>query len=568
MKRRILFIAFAFTLILSLSLFAGCGEITEGPNGNSTPSASSSSSSSSSSSYEDSSSSSSSSSSTGSSSDSSSGQETCDHVFGDYEIITPATCIAEGEKKRTCSKCGEVQTEKIQNSEHSYGEWVTDEEPDCETAGSKHRTCTTPNCGAQETETISALGHDGNPCTRCQLKFSEGLEFAALSADGESYGVSGIGTCTDQHVVIPSTYDSKPVTSILNSAFSGCDFTKVTIPSSVTFIDCGAFTGCRGLTEITIPDSVTSIGDKAEFLECTSLKKVTIGNGLTSIGANMFAGCAALTEVTIGSSVTSINTGAFQNCSSLTSITIPNSVTSIGSEAFQWCEKLTDIHIGSGLTSVGSSAFSGISNTRNVYITDIAAWCGINFGVDSMESTMGANPLEDPYVENGGSNLYLNNQLVTTLEVPSSVKKIGDYAFRAYKKLTSVTIPASVESISKQAFSSCEGLTSVTINGAKEIGDQAFWGCTNLTALTLGEGITKIGYGSFQGCYNLTSLTLPKSITQIGSRAFDATQIKEITFAGTIAEWGFVSRSEWWAPYVENGVVLHCSDGDLTIYDL
>ena len=177
-------------------------------------------------------------------------------------------------------------------------------------------------------------------------------------------------------IVIPETvvYEgvTYSVTSIGDYAFWDCsDLTSVTIPNSVTSIGDRAFWDCSGLkkvivkdiaawcgisfsdnplshshhlysdenteiTELIIPNSVTSIGEYA-FEYCYGLTSVTIGNCVTSIGDAAFCGCSGLTSVTIPNSVTSIGDYAFQNCSSLTSVTIPNSVTSIENSAFSGC---------------------------------------------------------------------------------------------------------------------------------------------------------------------------------------------------------------------------------------
>lgn len=109
------------------------------------------------------------------------------------------------------------------------------------------------------------------------------------------------------------------------------------------------------IDRITIPDSVTSIGDNA-FWDCLSLTSVTIPNSVTSIGDWAFDGCSKLTSVTIPDSVTSIGNYAFNNCYGLTSVTIPNSVTSIGALAFWDCFRLTSVTIPSGVT-LGEYAF-------------------------------------------------------------------------------------------------------------------------------------------------------------------------------------------------------------------
>ncbi|MBQ9693489.1 MAG: leucine-rich repeat domain-containing protein, partial [Kiritimatiellae bacterium] len=177
------------------------------------------------------------------------------------------------------------------------------------------------------------------------------------------------------------------VTSIGESAFSGCSgLTSVTIPEGVTSIGDLAFSGCSGLTSVTIPESVASIGDYAfegvapEALTAAwlpsgmskdNLKTLVIPESVTSIGDLAFSGCSGLTSVTIPSSVTSIGYNAFYNCSGLTSVTIPSSVTSIEGWAFEYCTGLTSVTIPSSVTSIGEYAFSGCSGLTSIIFTSI-----------------------------------------------------------------------------------------------------------------------------------------------------------------------------------------------------
>ena len=157
------------------------------------------------------------------------------------------------------------------------------------------------------------------------------------------------------------------VKKINDYAFSRCrGLTSITIPNSVTSLGNSAFEGCSGLTSVTIPNSVTSIGGSA-FGGCSSLTSVTIPNSVTSIGNNAFQYCSALTSVTIPNSVTSIGDVAFSYCSGLTSVTIPNSVTSIGSYAFSGCSGLTSLTIGSGVRNIYDNAFANCTKLEDVY---------------------------------------------------------------------------------------------------------------------------------------------------------------------------------------------------------
>ena len=189
------------------------------------------------------------------------------------------------------------------------------------------------------------------------------------------------------------------VTSIGESAFENSGLTSITIPNSVTSIGWAAFCECLDLTSIIIPNSVTSIGEEA-FCECVDLTSITIPNSVTSIGEEAFSYCSGLTTInveagntvydsrnncnaiietatntlitgckntTIPNSVTSIGDGAFSGCSGLTSVTIPNSVTSIGEYAFCECGGLTSVNIGNSVKEIGYSAFADCAELTDVY---------------------------------------------------------------------------------------------------------------------------------------------------------------------------------------------------------
>ena len=190
-----------------------------------------------------------------------------------------------------------------------------------------------------------------------------------------------------------------------------------------------AFSGCSGLTSLTLPSSVTSIG-RGAFHGCWKLTSLTIPSGVTSIGYSAFRGCSGLTSLTIPSGVTWIDSEAFRGCSGLTNLTLPSSVTEIGDKAFYGCSGLTSLTIPSGVTSIGGRAFEGCSG-------------------------------------------------LTSLTIPSSVTSIGNYAFVGCSGLTSLTIPSGVTKIGESAFRGCSGLTSIYVypENLPELGIDIFTRC-------------------------------------------------------------------------------------------
>jgi hypothetical protein len=184
-------------------------------------------------------------------------------------------------------------------------------------------------------------------------------------------GYSGSGSA----VTIPSTINGLPVTSIGDNAFWSSSLTSVTIPNSVTSIGDLAFDYCTNLASVMIGTNVTSIGYEA-FADCCSLTSVTIPNSVTSIGDYAFVGCTSLTNVTIPNSVTSIGDSAFDDCSSLSSVTIGNSVTSIGDGAFEDCASLTNVYFqGNAPTPTNDlSVFSNDNNATVYYLPGTTGW--------------------------------------------------------------------------------------------------------------------------------------------------------------------------------------------------
>ena len=376
-----------------------------------------------------------------------------------------------------------------------------------------------------------------------------GLTSITIPDSVTSIGDNAFSRCNGlTSVIIPDS-----VTTIGRYVFKDCTgLTSITIPDSVTSIGWSAFQGCSGLTGVIIPDSVTSIGTYA-FSRCSGLTSFIIPDSVTTIGSYAFENCTGLTSITIPDSVTSIDNFAFQGCSGLTSVTIPDSVTSIGDNAFSRCSNLTtvdwnamactraastmfngctnlttisignnvttipayafssctgltNVTIPNSVTSIGQSAFYRCNELQNIYIADIVAWCNI----PGLYELMGRGA--------SNKNLYLNNELITSVSIPDGVTTIPSYAFYGCDSIESVIIPDSVTSIGQSAFSRCSGLTSVTIP----------------------DSVTSIEQAAFQGCSGLTS----------------------INFEGTKAQWNEISKGTNWDSGT-GSYKIYCTDGTI-----
>ena len=218
----------------------------------------------------------------------------------------------------------------------------------------------------------------------------------------------------------------KGVTTIGEDAFSNCaGLTSITLPATLTSIGDWAFAE-SGLTEIRLPENVKSIG-KYAFGWCGSLTSVTLPKSLTTIGRSAFYECGSLTNIKIPDNVTAIGDSAFWNCSSLKTVTIPDAVSGIEEYVFYGCSGLTDVTISEGVSSIGPYAF---------------AWCS---GLKSVS-------------------------------IPNTVKIIDKYAFSNCGSLAEITIPKKVTGIGSYAFAECRGLNGVTVKGTEtEIDATAFF---------------------------------------------------------------------------------------------
>ena len=314
--------------------------------------------------------------------------------------------------------------------------------------------------------------------------------------------------------------------------------TEVTIPNRVTSIGSSAFSGCKGLTsvhisdlaawchitfsnnvsnplyyahhlylnnaettELTIPNSVTSIGNYA-FNECTNITSVTIPNSVTSIGDYAFGGCSGLTSITSPHSVTSIGHGAFQFCSSLTSFDIPEGVVALGLQIFVGCTSLRTISIPKSVNTI----------MQHSYMSGVSPFTATNVDYQSGLPVKGAltafvvDP-ENPIFTVKDGVLYDKN-MTKLIQFPCAKKD-------AY------TIPESVIYIEGSAFYGNMVLTELNLpRNVRVIETGAFCYMANLKTLHLPEELVKIGEAGFIGCCNIEELTFGAKLKSIGDQAF------------------------------------------------
>ena len=301
--------------------------------------------------------------------------------------------------------------------------------------------------------------------------------------------------CTSlTNITIPDS-----VTSIEYGAFAYCkSLTSIIIPDSVTSIGNIAFEYTAYYNDESNWDNgILYIGNHLIKAKRDISGSVAIKQGTKIIADFAFSYCKSLTSITIPDSVTSIGLSTFYDCTSLTSITIPDSATSIGKNAFADCTSLTSITIPDSVTNIGNKAFPDTA-----YYNDKSNWDnGIlyigNHLIEAKRNISGSVEIRQG-TKTIADFAFCECESLTSITIPDSVTDIGNYAFGECTSLESVTIPDSVKHIAKKAFG-----YNTSINGEKKINGFTIYGISGTAA----ERYAK------NNSFNFVDIREPESIT-------------------------------------------------------
>ena len=403
-----------------------------------------------------------------------------------------------------------------------------------------------------------------------------------LEIDGIFYRING-----DHAVVTPSIYP-----------YNG----DVTIPATishngivypVTAIDAVAFRDCSSLTSISLPASITEVGEYA-FAGCTALDSVVISDLSTWCGIDFASESAnpcylahhlylqgnEITDLVIPDSTLSIGSFAFSGCTSINSIYIPSAVEVIGASPFSNCASLSSINVAcdnpaydsrdSCNAVIETSTGVLIAGCRNTVIpstvTAIGNW--------AFNTCTGLTHIFIPgsVTRIGYESFYRCSSLIG-VNIPNTVHNIGYQAFYGCSSLRSIHIPGSVRGIGSSAFESCPLLMSMSVSpdntrydsrdecnaiietddntliaGCRvttipstvtAIGDYAFSGCSTLAGIDIPASVNSVGDFAFRGCSALRSVSLPEGLASIGASAFfDCTTLQRVDIPSTVISIG------------------------------
>ena len=341
---------------------------------------------------------------------------------------------------------------------------------------------------------------------------------------------------SDKEIVIPDSIEGKPVVKIEkpeSGYFGKANLpTSVTIPDTVTEIGDFAFAQCKALATINIPDSVTDIGTSA-FHGTKWYNDQP--DGLVYIGkvAYVYKGdMPENTSIDLKADTVGIASNAFKDCETLVSINLPDGIKTIGEGAFTYCKGLKSIDIPDSISKIKEYAFTSCTGLEKISVPDKA----IEIREYAFLTTAWLKSQPDGLIYLGKTlygyhgNLHDNKEIV----IKDDTKSIAERALSGAFNVKSIEIPASVEFIGIFAFEGCTGLSNISVDSGnknyvavdgalfnKDKTKIMFCSPKKEGTYSIPDSVTKIEHGTFFKCDKLTNIIIPKSVKEIGNTAFD-----------------------------------------------
>ena len=352
-------------------------------------------------------------------------------------------------------------------------------------------------------------------------------------------------------------------------AFANLCVTELKL-NGVTYIESGAFYGCKNLTVINFGSNVNTIADSA-FAGCAALTDIVIPNTVETIGNSAFENCSSLANVTFGTGVSSVGNAAFRGCSSIKTIKLPSVLTTLSDNIFENCTSLESAEFGAGLTEIGIAAFANCTSIKSFTFT-------ANIKTIADDAFAGCTALD---------TLTLNDKL----------EVIGAGAFKNCKLLKEIKVPANVVSIGLGAFEGCSSVKKLTVPfvgankddrtanvhfgyifGAEEnwLIDEETKAPVKLIApnnrgyvpYTLSDIVilsaSTIGKYAFSGCDSIVTVSLPANLTKVEAYAFEECTSLTAVYFGSLYKWCSIEFENYSANPLVNANELYINNTLLT----
>ena len=390
------------------------------------------------------------------------------------------------------------------------------------------------------------------------------LKSINLPVTQKTLPVSFFEGCTAlETIVLPAT-----LTTISTDAFYGCTkLANVSLHEGLTTIGARAFLNCK-LTDITIPSTVTSIGngafkgnpttsvtwlpkncsigsdDSAPFYSTSSLitsfvfgdsvqtvpayicknmsklDTIVLPPSVKSLGQNAFMYCTSLKSINLPVTQKTLPVSFFEGCTALETIVLPATLTTISTDAFYGCTKLANVSLHEGLTTIGARAFL---NCKLTDITIPSTVTSIGNGAFKGNPTTSVTWLPKTCSIGTGEDapFYSTSSQITSYIFGDSVKSIPGYLCYKMNKVQNIVLPESLTTIGQYAFNGCSLLKDVTIPASvSSINTYAFAFCTSIKHFEFPAGITTLATSVLEGSTALEEVIIPASVTTINQDAF------------------------------------------------
>ena len=410
---------------------------------------------------------------------------------------------------------------------------------------------------------------------------------ASVTYSNYTYPVTSIGTsafegCSNlQSVVLPSS-----IKTINTDAFYGCvKLGSVNLPEGLTTIGLRAFYNCN-LTEVTIPSTVTSIGnnafksnptktivwkpatcsigsdDSAPFYSTDSkvtsftfaegvetvpayicknmnlLDTIVLPSSVKSLGQCAFMNCSNLKSINLPVTQKTLPVSFFEGCTSLESIELPATLTTISNDAFYGCTKLANVNLHEGITTIGLRAFYNCKLTE-VTIPSTVTSIGSGAFKGNPTTTIVWKPATCSIGSDDSAPFYSTTSQVISFTFAEGVETVPSYICKNMSLLDTIVLPSSVRSLGECAFMNCSKLKSINLPVTQKTLPASFFeGCTSLESIELPATLTTISTDAFYGCTKLANVNLHEGITTIGLRAFYNCKLTEVTIPTTVTSIG------------------------------